>query len=87
MEEETVPADVIKEKYGVDLGGIFGGSNVRFNKDAAEQLIAHDNAVHDPKMKKKADFKFYNNSYLYVSFRKEALEEKTRDSKPRGSWM
>ena len=73
-ERDTVSADVIKAKYGVDMGSIFG-KNMRFSKDAAEGLISHATSVQSSSLKAKKDFKFYNNSYLYVSFRKEVLEK------------
>lgn len=56
------------------MGGIFG-SNMKFSKDAAEGLISHATTIQSPSLKAKKDFKFYNNSYLYVTFRKEFLEK------------
>jgi len=75
-EAELVPADVIKEKYGVDMGSLLGG-NMKFSKDAADTLISHATTYQSPEVSKKKDFKFYNNSYIYVSFRKEALQKET----------
>jgi hypothetical protein len=76
QDQDSVSAEVIKKKYGVDMAGIFG-SNMKFSKDAAEGLVSHASYQPSPSLKKKKDFKFYNNSYVYVTFRKPALEKET----------
>lgn len=62
---DHVSAELLKEKFGLELGPGFKATS--FSKEAAAKLA--QTTFISPDVQKKKDFKHYNNSYIYVSFR------------------
>ena len=72
-----IDGEILTQKYGIDMKAMFKGQNIKLSNDVAEGLITSQTSPFAKKTQNDKDFKFYNNSYLYVTFRKEYLERLT----------